>query len=67
MEWKIDWENKHSIQNWIVDLNLHCEPKYIIGMLGFAALAGILVGTIIINPLGDMWGRALIYKISMGL
>jgi MFS family permease len=36
-----------------------------VGSLGFFSFFGFLIGSFIMNPLGDQWGRALTYRLSM--
>ena len=36
-----------------------------VSLLGFLVFFGFLVGSPFMNPLGDIWGRAIAYKISM--
>ena len=67
MAWRIEWTSKYSISNWITDMQLHCEPKWKIGLLGFLLFLGKLIGSIFINPLGDIWGRSITYRLSMTL
>jgi MFS family permease len=37
----------------------------IIALFGFIGFFGFLLGSYLINPLGDLWGRAITFRISM--
>ncbi|CDW81098.1 solute carrier family member 5 [Stylonychia lemnae] len=66
-DWRINFNSTHTLNNWIIDFDLHCEPQWKVGLLGFNLFFGILIGSLVINPLGDIWGRATTYRFSMTL
>ena len=54
---RIDWLSKYSFHNWMTNLDLICEEPYKIGMIGVLSFIGFSVGSILITPLSDKFGR----------
>lgn len=60
----IDWSDKQSIHNLIVQLNMECSPKWLLGGLGFVFLLGIVIGCSTLTKLGDLYGRRPVYLLG---
>lgn len=56
-EFRVDWKEEGSIHNLITRLNLICESKFNIGLIGSNFFLGILLAVAFIAPLGDIIGR----------
>jgi len=56
---KIDWENIETIDNWVVRTNLVCQThfKVRVGLFGTSMMTGFLLGSIILTPQFDVFGR----------
>lgn len=44
---------------------MHCSSGWKVGLLSFLIFIGALIGSLSLNPLGDIWGRATTYRLSM--
>jgi MFS family permease len=50
------------MNNFIVGLDLHCAPRYKIGLMGTFIFLGFLVGAMIFPRLADIHGRKPIFR-----
>ena len=55
------------IENWVQKLDLLCESKDRLGLLGSAFFAGILISLVIIPQLSDKFGRKYIFVTTLTL
>lgn len=53
------------LDNWVQKLDLLCESKERLGLLGSAYFVGILTAMIIIPQLSDFYGRKNIFVITL--
>ena len=58
--WQVDWDDSHSLHNWITWLNLHCDSM-LVGFFGTLYFLGFLIASFFINPLADKIGRLRIF------
>jgi MFS family permease len=63
----IDWNDGKSLQNWMTDLNLICEPAYRIGLIGSLQFIGLALGALIFTPFSDIYGRKPVLVFSVVL
>lgn len=63
-KWHINWEHEHSINNWIVDLDLYCVDKWKIGLFGSMYYLGFLLGSVAFINVSDIYGRKLWARVS---
>ncbi|TNV80292.1 hypothetical protein FGO68_gene6246 [Halteria grandinella] len=61
----IDWNHYSSLHNWVEQLNLTCTSKAKIGLIGSMYFAGITSSALIIPRLSDLYGRRIVYFVSM--
>lgn len=62
---RVDWDYYASLHNWVEDLDLACTPKAKIGLIGSMYFAGYTTSAILLPRFSDLFGRKLIYFISM--
>ena len=54
--WKVDYTDRRSLNNWMTEHNLYCEPRFYIGLFGSMYFLGFLFqGTLL--KLSDYYGR----------
>jgi len=61
----IDWEAEESLHNWVQKLDLTCESKEKIGMLGSAWFILWIPASLIVPRLADLYGRIWFFRIGM--
>jgi len=57
--YEIDWDSSNSINNWMTDLNLICEPPIAISLMGVLSFISFSLGSILITQVIDKQGRRL--------
>lgn len=62
---RVDWDYYASLHNWVEDLDLTCTPKAKIGLIGSMYFAGYTTSAVILPRLSDLYGRKIVYFISM--
>jgi MFS family permease len=66
----IDYSNPASLHNWVEDLNLTClyvnNEGTRIGLIGSLYFAGCTTSAATLPRFSDIWGRKVLYLISMG-
>ncbi|CDW78040.1 solute carrier family member 5 [Stylonychia lemnae] len=67
LQWKIDWTNAESLSNFIMYFDLYCDSQFKIGLFGSLFLAGIVLGSVTLTRLGDIYGRKPIFLIGMAI
>jgi len=65
--YSIDWNDGKSLQNWMTDMNLICEPAYRIGLIGSLQFVGLALGAVIFTPFADTYGRKPVLIFSVAL
>lgn len=55
------------LDNWVEKLDMLCESKQRLGLMGSAYFVGILTAMIIVPQLSDSYGRKNIFVVTMGL
>jgi len=56
-EYRVDWHQEGSIHNLVTRLNLVCESKLNLGLIGSNFFMGIFLSIAFFAPLGDALGR----------
>lgn len=56
-DWRLDWTSERTLNNWIVEMNLYCSEKWMIGLLGSIYFQGHLLGSVLLSNLPDIYGR----------
>lgn len=64
LAWEIDFEDNRSLQNWIQQLGLMCEPAWKASILGSVFAMGHVFTLLFIPHLADKLGRKWIYTVS---
>ena len=64
-EYKIDYESKETLNNWITSIGLEWAPNYQIGMFGSLHFIGLFVGSAVFLRLADILGRKLFVQIGV--
>jgi OCT family organic cation transporter-like MFS transporter 4/5 len=54
---EINWEDNRSLRNWIVEFDLACAPRWMIGMQGSSYFIGFVISSFTFLPLSDFLGR----------
>lgn len=67
IKWDYMWEDQETLNNLIVQLDLICESEITIGLFGSFFLAGIVLGSMTITRIGDIYGRRPGFMIGIGL
>ena len=62
---RVNWKSPESIPNLIHDLDLYCQPEYLIGLIGASFVCGIVVGSVTLTRLGDIYGRKPLYMVGL--
>jgi len=62
--YSIEWKAGNSLQNWMTDLNLICEPAFRIGLIGSLQFIGLAVGALLFTPFSDVYGRKPVLAFS---
>lgn len=60
-------EKKTSLNNWAYDFDIYCERSYFSGLIGTSFFFGGIIGSILLSPIPDKYGRENIYKILLFL
>jgi hypothetical protein len=55
--WRIIWEDRETVYNLVLQLDLKCESEMILGLFGSLFLAGIVLGSVTLTRIGDTYGR----------
>jgi len=63
----VDWTAPTSLQNWMTDFDLICEPPFRIGLIGTLQFIGLAAGALLFTPLSDVYGRKPVLAISAAL
>ena len=66
-QFRIDWKNRFSLHNWIEQLDAYCLPKAYIGIIGAMAFFGLFLGSLVLPPLSDIYGRKPVFLYSLAL
>lgn len=56
---------EESLYNWSYEFDLYCSKSYIPPLIGTSFFSGGIVGSIILSPLPDQYGRKDIYNILL--
>ncbi len=67
IKWDYMWEDQETIDNLIVQLDLKCEDEIVIGLFGSCFLAGIVLGSVTITRIGDIYGRRPAFMIGLAI
>eukprot|EP00347_Sterkiella_histriomuscorum_P021446 403333947 len=65
IQWRIDWENQESLDNFVQKFGLYCNADVQIGLFGSIFLLGIVFGSVTLTRLGDIYGRKPVFLIGM--
>src|SRR5258708_1953992 len=57
MNYTINYDDPRTITNWITQYDLVCTEPYKISLLGSLMFSGLLIGSIFVSRLGDIYGR----------
>ena len=63
--WEPNYETNEDLYNWVTRLDLACEDKFWIGMIGSSYFIGWAVTLIPATRIADIYGRSWIYRIAM--
>ena len=66
-EWRIDYSSDKTFRNWVQKLNLTCESKEIIGLIGSSYFLGMAVSSVLFPRLADIIGPKPILILTMAL
>ena len=58
-------DKKNSLHNWSYTFNLYCNKEYYNALIGSSYFLGSIIGSIILTPLPDKFGRKNIYNINI--
>ena len=58
-EWRIDYTNPKSLNNWITKFDLHCNNNFEIGLFASIDILGFLFASIMVTPKSDIYGRKI--------
>ena len=58
---RVNWKSPESIPNFIDQVDFYCSPEYMIGLVGASFVCGIVVGSVTLTRLGDIYGRKPTY------
>lgn len=67
MNYTVNWDNQTSLYNWVEQLDLICEDKAHIALIGSVYFMGWTTTCLVIPPLADRFGRKYIFCISMAV
>ena len=67
LEYRVDWDSKFSLNNWVGTLDLVCRSRAEIGMFGSYYFAGWALLVLVVPPLSDKYGRWKIATVSMAI
>ncbi len=56
-KWDYIWEDNETINNLIIQFHLECATAVELGLIGSSFLAGIVVGSVTVTRIGDLFGR----------
>ena len=56
-----------SIHNWTYAFNLYCDREYLNTFIIYSILLGQLLGTLLLSPIPDKYGRKIIFKIIIAI
>ena len=55
-------DSKNSLNNFALSYNLYCEKSYFLSIIGTSFFFGGMLGSLILSPIPDTYGRVGIYK-----
>jgi len=67
MNYTINWENQTSLYNWVEQLDLICQDRAHIGLIGSVYFMGWTTTCLVVPPLSDQYGRKLIFLICISV
>jgi MFS family permease len=67
VEYRVDWDSKFSLNNWVQSLDMICFSGTEIGMLGSLYFLGWAILVLVVPPLSDKYGRWKIAVFSMAV
>ena len=62
--YKVDLASESSLKNWVGQFDLDCSPKTDFGLFGSSFFAGVVLGSLILPRLSDIYGRRRIALIG---
>jgi MFS family permease len=62
---RINWDDPESLHGLIAQLDFYCEPNLMISLFGVAFLLGIVIGSVTLARLADVYGRKKIFMIGL--
>ena len=65
IEYRMVSEDRYSLNNWVVDLDLICRDEHEVGVIGAAIFAGMFVGALCLSPISDTFGRKPVHIIGL--
>ena len=70
VEYKIDWTNPESLDNWFVHLSMECKQfvtkgQYPLSLFQISFLTGLILGMIIFPKLSDLSGRKSVFYMGV--
>ena len=58
-DWRVDWDSKKSLNNWIVTFDWHCKPAWMLALPGACSFIGWTLGSFFLPPMSDIYGRKM--------
>jgi MFS family permease len=52
-----NWDDEETIDNLILQFSMECEDPLLLGLIGSCFLAGIVLGSVSLTRIGDVYGR----------
>ena len=59
-QFRIDWSDDYSLQNWMTKMDLICDEPYLIGFIGSISFISLSIGSIVFSKSIDHYGRKFV-------
>lgn len=65
--WNYDWRDSETIDNLIMQFDMECEDPILLGLIGSCFLLGIVIGSVTLTRIGDVFGRRQGFMIGLAV
>ena len=63
IDWVINYESEHTLNNWMMNWDLVCESSYLINGVGMSFFACYVFGSFFLPTMSDRMGRRSIFLV----
>jgi MFS family permease len=67
LQWRVNWDDKESLHNWVEYYDMHCLPKVVFGLVGASFFMAIVISAMTLPRLADIIGRKKVFTFGLWL